>query len=94
VSATASAAATWPSKDRSIPSRSDRPHPGLSYRITVNFSASRSITLANENSSPNTRRWLTQPESSNSGGPTPDVEYATHPAGVAQYRILGPTRPG
>ena len=29
-SATASAAATCPSNDRSIPSRSDRPHPGLS----------------------------------------------------------------
>ena len=29
-SATARAAATWASNDRSIPSRSDRPHPGLS----------------------------------------------------------------
>jgi hypothetical protein len=40
------------------------------------------------------RRWETQPESNNSGGPAPDVEYATRPAGVLQYMILGLTGPG
>ena len=50
-SATASAAATCPSNDRSIPSRPDRPHPGLSYRITVNRSARPSRKAPKENSS-------------------------------------------
>jgi hypothetical protein len=35
-----------------------------------------------------------QPESHNSAGPAPDVEYATRPAGVLQYLILGLTRTG
>ena len=40
-SATAIAAATWLSKERSTPSRSDRPQPGLSYLITVQRPVSR-----------------------------------------------------
>jgi hypothetical protein len=35
-----------------------------------------------------------QPESHTSAGPAPAVEYATRPAGVAQYLILGLTGPG
>ena len=49
---------------------------------------------AKGNSSSCPRRWETQPESNNSGGPAPDVEYATRPAGVLQYMILGLTGPG
>lgn len=60
----------------------------------MNRSASRSTKLPKEANSSCPRRWLTQPESNNSAGPAPDVEYATRPAGVLQYRILGLIRPG
>jgi hypothetical protein len=35
-----------------------------------------------------------QPESHNSAGPAPTLEYATRPAGVLVYLILGLTGPG
>jgi hypothetical protein len=35
-----------------------------------------------------------QPESHSSAGPAPATEYATRPAGVLQYLILGLTRQG
>jgi hypothetical protein len=35
-----------------------------------------------------------QPDSKSSAGPAPDCEYATRPAGVLQYLILGLTRQG
>jgi len=60
----------------------------------VNRSVSRSTKLPKEPSSSCPRRWLTQPDSNNSAGPAPDEQYATRPAGVLQYLILGLTRPG
>ena len=73
-SATASAAATCASNDRSAPCRSDSPQPGLSYRITVNRPARRSMNGPNENRSSCPRRWVTQPESHSRAGPEPCVE--------------------
>ena len=85
-SATASAAATWASNDRSCPSRSDSPR--LSKRITVNRSARAAMKLPNDSSCSCARRSVIQPVSHSSAGPAPVAEYATRPAGVAQYRIF------
>ena len=37
---------------------------------------------------------MIQPESHNSAGPAPTLEYATRPAGVLMYLILGLTGQG
>jgi hypothetical protein len=66
----------------------------LSYRITVNRSARRSMKLPKEDNSSCLRRCVIQPESNNNAGPAPDAEYATRPASVLQYLIPGLTRTG
>ena len=90
-SATAIAAATWLSKERSTPSRSDRPQPGLSYLITVHNRVSRARNALKSNSSSWPVRCVTQPGSISSGGPVPVADQAIRPAGLAQYRITGVT---